>query len=203
MRERGISAKRKRGYRKTTDSAHTLPVAPNLLARNFTVDAPNRAWVGDVTYIATDAGWLYLAVVLDLFSRRVVGWSLSHFNDTPLVLSALERATHARVIAPGLVFHSDRGSTYASADYQAVLRAKGIRASMSRKGDCWDNAVAESFFATLRAELTDLVRFAGHDQASLSIKAYIDEFYNFIRSHSTNDYFSPVAYELRMSSKAA
>lgn len=203
MRARGLTAKRKRAFRKTTDSAHAFPVAPNLLARNFKAGAPNQVWVGDVTYIATHEGWLYLAVILDLFSRRVVGWSISRFNDTNLVLDALRRAAASRPILPGLIFHSDRGSTYASVEYRKALLAYGMRASMSRKGDCWDNAVAESFFATLRGELTDRETFVTRYAAQAAVKAYIDDFYNLVRRHSTNDYFSPVEYELRMSAQAA
>jgi putative transposase len=203
MREGGVSAKRKRTFRKTTDSAHALPIAPNLLQRKFTADAANQVWVGDVTYLATHEGWLYLAVVLDVFSRRVVGWAISGFNDAALVLDALRHATTTRHLTPGLVFHSDRGSTYASGDYRKALLAHGMRASMSRKGDCWDNAVAESFFATLRGELTDRENFTTRAQAHEAVKAYIDEFYNLVRRHSTNDYFSPIEYELRMSVQAA
>ena len=203
MRERGLSAKRKRAFRKTTDSTHAFPIAPNLLERNFAAEKPDRAWAGDVTYIATNEGWLYLAIVLDLFSRRIVGWSMSRLNDTALVLDALHRAATTRRPTPGLVFHSDRGSTYASIDYRKALLGYGMRASMSRRGDCWDNAVAESFFATLRGELTDRETFATRAQAHEAVKAYIDEFYNLVRRHSTNDYFSPIEYELRMSVQAA
>jgi putative transposase len=154
MRENGIQGRQKRRFRRTTDSNHTQPIAPNVLRRNFATGAPNEAWVADVTYVATDEGWLYLAVILDLFSRRVVGWAASPTNDRALALIALSSAVRARRPRPGLVHHSDRGSPYASDDYREALRSSGIVASMSRRADCYDNAVAESFFATLRAELS-------------------------------------------------
>jgi putative transposase len=159
MRGMGLSARRKRRFRRTTDSAHAFSVAPNLLGRDFTASAPDRVWLADLTYIWTADGWLYLAVVLDLFSRRVVGWATSSTNDRALALDALSSALRLRRPPPGLVHHSDRGSPYASDDYRAALRARGIVASMSRKGDCYDNAVAESFFATARAELLDHEHF--------------------------------------------
>ena len=156
MRGAGLVTKQKRRFRRTTDSAHDRPIAPNLLARNFEPHAPNVAWAGDVTYIATDEGWAYLAVLLDLFSRRVVGWAMSAINDSELALAALRSALRRRrVPLVGLVQHTYRGSPYASADYRAALTEYGMIASMSRKADCWDNAVSESFFATLRAELVD------------------------------------------------
>jgi putative transposase len=197
MRENGIEGRRKRRFKRTTDSKHNGPIAPNLLARDFTETEPNRGWVTDVTAIATDEGWLYLAVMLDLFSRRVVGWATSSSNDTILALAALQMALVARKPPPGLVHHSDRGSPYASADYRAKLRAHRVRRSMSRKGDCWDNAVAESFFATLRAELVDREHYAARYQAELSIGDYIDNFYNVERRHSYLDYLNPIEFELR------
>lgn len=158
MRKSGLVARPKRRFRRTTDSKHTSPIAPNVVARDFEPGAPNQAWAGDVTYIATNEGWAYLAVLLDLFSRRVVGWALGESNDTNLAVKALERAVAARSALPaGLAHHTDRGSPYASDDYRAALSAHGTLPSMSRKGDCWDNAVAESFFATLRTELIDAV----------------------------------------------
>jgi putative transposase len=153
--------------------------------------------VTDVTAIATDEGWLYLAVMLDLFSRRVVGWATSSSNDTVLALDALQAALKARRPPPGLLHHSDRGSPYASADYRAKLRCHRVRRSMSRKGDCWDNAVAESFFATLRAELVDHEHYAARYEAKLSIGDYIDNFYNVERRHSRLGYLNPIEFELR------
>lgn len=197
MRENGLEGRRKRRFKRTTDSKHNGPIAPNLLARDFTETEPNRAWVTDVTAIATAEGWLYLAVMLDLFSRRVVGWATSSCNDTVLALEALQTALKARKPPPGLLHHSDRGSPYASADYRAKLRANGVRRSMSRKGDCWDNAVAESFFATLRAELVDHARYAARYEAKLSIGDYIDNFYNVERRHSHLGFLNPIEFELR------
>jgi putative transposase len=197
MRERGIEARRKRPFRRTTDSNHALPVAPNVLERAFTMNAPNEAWVTDVTYITTGEGWVYLAAILDLFSRRVVGWAASGRNDTELALTALNRALRSRRPLSGLLHHSDRGSPYASDDYRAVLGAYGIVASMSRTGDCWDNAVAESFFATLKAEHVDHQRYATRAEAVSSISDYVEHFYNPARRHSHLGYLSPIEFELR------
>jgi putative transposase len=197
MRQEGIQGRQKRRFRRTTDSNHTQPVAANVLARDFHADAPNTAWVTDVTYVWTTEGWLYLAALLDLFSRRVVGWAASETNDRALALQALRRALSARRPAAGLVHHSDRGSPYASDDYRAALSERGLVASMSRKGDCWDNAVAESFFATLRAELLDHEHYATRQAAVASIADYIDGFYNPVRRHSSIGYVSPVEFELK------
>jgi transposase InsO family protein len=197
MREQGIQARRKRRFRHTTDSNHSSPVAPNLLARNFDPQAPNQAWVTDVTYVWTDEGWLFLAVMLDLFARKVVGWSTSAVNDTCLALAALHAALRARRPAMGLVHHSDRGSPYASEDYRRALEAGGLVPSMSRTGNCWDNAVAESFFATIKAELIDAKRFATRAVAIGAIGDYIEEFYNPQRRHSHLGYLSPIEFELR------
>jgi len=197
MREEGIVGRQKRRFRRTTDSNHDNPVAPNLVARDFEPPTANAVWAGDVTYIATDEGWAYLAVLLDLFSRRVVGWAISDTNDTALALAALNRALHGRVVSAGLVHHTDRGSPYASDDYRAALTARGIVQSMSRVGDCWDNAVAESFFATLRAELVDDERYTTRAAAKTSIGEYIDDFYNSERVHSHLDYVSPIEFELK------
>lgn len=203
MREKGLEGRRKRRFKRTTDSNHTNPIAPNLLARDFEPAGPNQAWAGDVTYIATGEGWSYLAVLLDLFSRRVVGWAMSSSNDTSLALDALRRAVQCRrVVPPGVVHHTDRGSPYASDDYRAALESFGMIQSMSRKGDCWDNAVSESFFATLRAELVDHVTYANARAAETSIGDYIDRFYNFERLHSHLDYVSPGEFELRSRSSA-
>jgi transposase InsO family protein len=197
MRENGIQGRAKRRFKRTTDSKHGGPIAPNILGRRFTVTEPNRVWVTDVTAIATGEGWLYLAPVLDLFSRRVVGWASSENNDTALALDALGKALRSRRPRPGLLHHSDRGSPYASDDYRAALRAHGVCPSMSRKGDCWDNAVAESFFASLRAELVDHERFATRRAAIDAIADYIDNFYNPERRHSHLGFLNPIEFELR------
>ena len=197
MRRDGLVARRKRRFRRTTDSKHSLPIAPNLLERDFAATAPNRVWVTDVTYIATDQGWAYLAAILDLFSRRVVGWALSATNDTELALRALENACRGRRTLEGLIHHSDRGAPYASETYRAALATQGMVASMSRKGDCWDNAVAESFFATLRSELVDDAWYPTRAAAAASIGDYVARFYNLVRRHSYIDYTSPIEFELR------
>ena len=202
MRENGLEARQKRRFVNTTDSHHELPIAPNVLDRNFDVQAANMAWVGDVTYIATAEGWLYLAVLLDLFSRRIVGWATSACNDRELALRTLAQALRARRPAPGLVHHTDRGSPYASDDYRRALDAHAIVASMSRTGDCYDNAVAESFFATLKAEHVDHENFATRDIATASIGDYIEGFYNCARRHSHVGYVSPIEFELRSHTKA-
>lgn len=197
MRENGLQGRSKRRFKRTTDSRHGGPIARNVLARGFEVDAPNRVWTTDVTAIATGEGWLYLAPMLDLHSRRVVAWSASESNDTALAVDVLARALRVRKPQPGLLHHSDRGSPYASDGYRALLRNHGIRRSMSRKGDCWDNAVSESFFATLRAELVDHERYATRAAALTSIGDYIDNFYNVERRHSHLGYLNPVEFELR------
>jgi putative transposase len=196
MRANGLAARPKRRFRRTTDSRHARPIAPNIVDRNFEVAAPNRLWATDVTAVWTLEGWVYLAVMLDLFSRRVVGWALSSTNDTALALEALRAALRLRHPPPGLIHHSDRGSPYASEAYRAELASHGIVASMSRKGDCWDNAVAESFFSTLRAELVDHESYANPALARRSIGDYIDSFYNYERRHSALDYLNPTEYEL-------
>lgn len=203
MQENGLQARRKRRFRKTTDSNHSQPIAPNVLARQFDVGAPNRSWVTDVTAIWTLEGWLFLAAMIDLYSRRVVAWAISANNDTLLALDALRKGLRLRRPAAGLVHHSDRGSPYASADYRAELARHGLVASMSRKGDCWDNAVAESFFATLRAELVDHEQYATHVLATASIGDYIDNFYNVERRHSHLGYINPIEFELRSTTARA
>lgn len=197
MRENGLRARQKRRFRRTTDSNHADPIAPNVLQRDFEPEAPNQSWATDVTYVHTAEGWLYLAVMLDLFSRRVVGWAASATNDCALALAALHRSLSARSPQGGLVHHSDRGSPYASQAYRQTLEDHGIIPSMSRTGDCWDNAVAESFFASLKAELVDDARYATHSAALESIGDYIDNFYNPLRRHSHLDYLNPIEYELR------
>jgi transposase InsO family protein len=199
MRAAGLVTRQKRRFRRTTDSNHSNPIAPNVLERDFEPAAPNQAWAGDVTYIATGEGWSYLAVLLDLFSRRVVGWAMSTTNDTALALAALQDAVCTRRTVPtGLVHHTDRGSPYASDEYRKALTQYGMTPSMSRTGDCWDNAVSESFFATLRAELVDHERYSTAEAAERSIGDYIDKFYNVERLHSHLDYVSPIEFELKM-----
>ena len=182
----------------TTRADATLPVAPNLLARHFTVDRPNRVWAADVTYCRTDEGWLYLAVVLDLCSRRVVGWAASARLDTALVRAALDRALAGRHPGPGLLHHSDRGSAYASGDYRTRLADRGIGCSMSRRGDCWDNAVVESFFATLKRECVRKQRWATRASLLRALARYLDGWYNRERRHSSLDYVSPMVYEQQL-----
>jgi putative transposase len=202
MRENDLAARQKRRFVHTTDSRHAHPIAPNVLERKFDVQQPNQAWVGDVTYIPTAEGWLYLAVLLDLFSRRVVGWATSATNDRELVLRALDQALRTRRPSHGLVHHTDRGSPYASDDYRRVLAAHAIVASMSGTGDCYDNAVAESFFATLKAEHVDHEDFASHDAGNASLGDYIENFYNCARRHSHVGYVSPIEFELRSQTQA-
>lgn len=198
MRLDGLAATRKRRRVRTTDSAHTAPIAPNRLARQFApaqVAGPNRVWVSDITYVPTREGWLYLAIVLDLASRRVVGWAMRPTLETPLALAALQMALTERRPAPGLVHHSDRGVQYAAAPYQALLAAHGLVPSMSRRGNCWDNAVAESFFATLEFELLAHQRWPTRAAAQRAIFAYVATWYNPRRRHSTLGYRSPAEYE--------
>ena len=202
MRQNGIRARRKRRFRRTTDSNHLQPIAMNLLSRRFDAPLPNKTWVTDVTYVWTLEGWLYLAAIIDLCSRRVVGWAASANNDRHLALDALSRAMIARKPARGLLHHSDRGSPYASDDYRRTLTAHGATASMSRRGDCWDNAVAESFFATLKGELIDHEVYATRAAAIASIGDYIDNFYNVQRRHSTIGYVSPIEFELKLMLKS-
>jgi transposase InsO family protein len=197
MKEDGLVARKpKRGVR-TTDSHHAHPIARNLLDRQFDVNGVqvNRVWVSDLTYVPTREGWLYLAIVLDLASRRVVGWAMDHTLEAELAVKALRMALGARRPPAGLLHHSDRGVQYACATYRALLTAHGIVASMSRKGDCWDNAVAESFFATLELELIVNSDWPTRDAAQRAIFRYIETWYNRERLHSTLGYRSPAAYE--------
>ena len=197
MREGGLRARRARRYRVTTQSAHREPVAPNVLARQFALTTHptlNHTWAADLTYLPTREGWLYLAVVLDLASRRVVGWALRTRLDHPLALAALEMALAHRG-APPQLHHSDRGLQYASLAYQRLLRRVGATVSMSRAGDCWDNAVVESFFATLRKELVPADGFATRAEASRAVFAFIEIWYNRQRRHSTLGYRSPAEFE--------
>jgi len=195
MREEELEVQTKRKFKVTTDSNHDKPIAPNLLEREFTVAVPNTAYVGDITYIRTREGWLYLAVVIDLFSRAVVGWSMDSRMTASLVNSAILMAIWKRKPAKGLIFHSDRGSQYASDSYREILSDYGVNASMSRKGDCWDNAVAESFFHTLKVELVHHYDYETREEARASIFEYIEVFYNRQRSHSVIGYEAPLVYE--------
>ena len=196
MRKDGLFARPKRKHKVSTDSRKTKRIAPNLVQRDFTASGPNQVWVTDVKAIRTWCGWLYLAAILDLFSRRVVGWAVSEHNDTALALSALDRAIDSRRPEPGLIHHSDRGSPYGSDDYIAVLDAHGFVRSMSRKGDCWDNAVPESFFASVEHECLRLDPLPNSPSARKAIEQYIDHFYNPERLHSTLGYLSPIEFEL-------
>lgn len=196
MRANALVARRKRRSIATTNSRHAEPVAANELARNFQSSAPNRVWVADITYLPTGQGWLYLAVVLDLYARRVVGWSMRASLERSLVIRALEAALRSRQPRAGLLHHSDRGSQYASSDYQTLLAKAEIQPSMSRKGNCWDNAVMESFFASLKAELGVEV-FDSHAHARSCVFDYIERFYNRQRCHSTLAYLTPVEHEQR------
>jgi len=196
MREEELQVQTKRKFKVTTDSNHDKPIAPNLLEREFTVDTPDTAYVGDITYIPTREGWLFLAIVIDLFSRAVVGWSMDARMKADLVNDAMLMAIWKRKPAKGLLFHSDRGSQYASDSYRKILETHGVKASMSRKGDCWDNAVAESFFHTLKTELVHHCDFQTREEARAEIFEYIEVFYNRQRLHSANGYEAPLVFEV-------
>jgi transposase InsO family protein len=195
MRMQGLAARRRARFVRTTDSNHGHPVAPNLLDRNFSPPEPQSTWAGDITYVWTSAGWVYLAVLLDLFSRKVVGWAVKTSIDTELVLSALNQGLYGRRDVQGLLHHTDRGSQYASGDYQGALKARGIACSMSRKGNCWDNAVVESFFATLKKELIYKQSWTNKTELQQALFEYIEVFYNRKRRHSSLGYVSPAEYE--------
>ena len=197
MRHGGIRAKTMTKWRATTQSQHPFPVAANTLDRAFTVEAPNRVWAGDLTYIWTREGWLYLAVLLDLYARRVVGWAMGPRLTGELAEQALNMALVNRIPRAGLVHHSDRGSQYAATSYQRRLTEYGLIPSMSRKGNCWDNACVESFFGTLKRELVYQRHYATRDEATRNIFEYIEVFYNRQRRHSTLDYHTPAEYEAR------
>ncbi len=196
MRQAGIRSRTKRKFKATTNSKHKLPVAPNLLNQNFQVDAPGRAWVADLTYVRTNDGWLYLAAVMDLFNRQIIGWATSSRMTRQLAINALQMALDHQRPLQGLVHHSDRGSQYASADYRKVLSNHGIVCSMSRKGNCYDNAVAESFFRSLKTEWVNHHRYLSREDATSSIFYYIEIFYNRKRRHSTLGYSTPQEYSL-------
>jgi transposase InsO family protein len=195
MHEHGIAAKTRRKYRCTTDSNHDRPTAENVLNRRFDPAAVNSAWTADITYVATAEGWLYLAAVEDLYSRRIVGWSMGPRIDSRLVVDAQEMAVARRLPGEGLVAHSDRGSQYASAHYQGLLARQGITCSMSRRANCWDNAPMESFFASLKKELTRGEVFGTRAEARTELFEYIEVFYNRLRRHSSLGYLSPAEYE--------
>jgi transposase InsO family protein len=199
MQAHGLRAKTRRKFKATTQSNHTLPVAENILNREFTVNQPNKVWVGDITYLWTQEGWLYLAVMLDLFSRKVVGFALSDRIDRTLVIQAIDQAIASRRPALGLLAHFDRGSQYASRDTQKRLADHGIVCSMSRKAECWDNACAESFFGTLKQELVYHRTYATREEAKQDIFEYIEVFYNRQRRHSTLGYMTPVEFEATIS----
>ena len=191
----GLTGLRKRRFKKTTDSAHAFPLAPNLLNRQFEVARLNQAWVGDITYVWTQEGWLYLATLIDLCSRRIVGWAIEDHMRTDLVMKALDMAVTTRRPSPGLVHHTDRGSQYASDGYRKALKKNGMACSMSRKAECWDNAVAESFFGSLKEDLIYRQKFDTKAQGRAAIVEYLVGFYNVKRLHSTLGYLSPVEYE--------
>ena len=199
MKREGLHSKRRNNFKITTNSNHNFPISPDLLQRNFAVEQPDRAYVSDITYIWTSEGWLYLAITIDLFSRLVVGWSLSSRMFAKLVADALNMAITTRNPEPGLIHHSDRGSQYASGAFRAILNEYGFKGSMSRKGDCWDNSVAESFFKTLKTELIYDQHYATREEARLDIFEYIEVYYNRQRKHSSNGYLSPFNYEQQWS----
>ena len=195
MTKLGLKAKTKRKFKSTTDSNHGLPVAPNLLNQQFDVDVKDKVWCSDITYIRTAEGWIYLAVVIDLFSRRIIGWSMRDNMRKGLVLEALEMALRARKPIPGAIHHSDRGSQYCCKSYQAKLKANGLKSSMSRRANCYDNAVVESFFHTLKTEHVFFHTYETKAEAKQSIFEFIEVFYNRQRLHSSLGYQSPVVYE--------
>jgi len=196
MHENRIWAQRKRRYRVTTDSNHDYPIPDNLLRQDFTADAPNQVWVGDITYVSTDEGWLYVAILLDLYSRRIVGWAAAPHLRAKLPLEALRSALALRSPEPGLIHHSDRGIQYACGAYRRTLDRHGVVASMSRKGNCWDNAVAESFFSTLKVERVHRRSYKTRAEAEIDIRKYIN-YYNTRRRHSFLGLECPLDYELQ------
>ena len=195
MKLADVQAKQRKEFKSTTNSKHNLPIAPNLLKRHFSTNNPDMIWVGDITYIWTTEGWMYLAVVIDLYSRRVVGWSINKRMTRQLVMNAILMGIWKRKPTKGLIFHSDRGSQYCSHDYQKLLSSYGIHSSMSRKGDCWDNAVSESFFGTLKQEMVFWEKYKTRTQAKSSIIDYIEMFYNSKRRHSYLNYMTPMEFE--------
>jgi putative transposase len=206
MREAGLRAKTARRFKATTDSGHVFPIAPNVLRRRFSPDfagAPNRVWTSDITYIPTREGWLYLSVVLDLSSRRVVGWSMQNTAGSSLAIEAIKMALSHRRPESGMLHHSDRGIQYAARDFRRLLKARRIECSMSRTGDCWDNAVTESFFATLKKELVQHSAWRTRQEARAALFEWIEVWYNRQRRHSSIGFLSPTEYEMRLLKKAA
>ena len=202
MKTAEIAVRPARRFVTTTDSKHDQPIAPNLLQQDFSATAPNQRWVTDITYIQTEEGWLFLAAIVDLYSRRIVGWAMEPTMHRSLVLTALDMAVTDRRPSPGLIHHSDRGSQYASADYRQALAAHGMVASMSRPGCCYDNAAAESFWHTLKNELIHRRHFQTRDEARQAIFEYIEVFYNRTRRHTTIGNLSPVDFELQRTKAA-
>ena len=196
MRENGIKAVRSRRYKHTTDSTHDLNVYPNLLDRDFTADEPNEKWAVDISYLWTSEGWLYLAVVMDLFSRKIIGWAASDRMKKELAIEALKRAIALRKPPPGCIHHSDRGSQYCSHDYQKLLEKHGFEVSMSAKGNCYDNAVVETFFKTLKAEFLWRRKWPTRQEVINGLFTYINAFYNLRRKHSALGYKSPQNFEM-------
>ena len=201
MRINGIRAKTKRKYKRTTDSNHSYPVAENILGQDFTSTVLNKIWVSDITYIWTKEGWLYLCCILDLCSRKIVGWQIDITLSSSLVITALSQAITNRGENPGIIFHSDRGSQYASGEVRKYLWGHKMIQSMSRKGNCYDNAVMESFFHTLKTELVSFENFQTRDEAKMKIFDYIEIFYNRQRSHSSIDYLTPEEFEINLKLK--
>ena len=196
MRENDIRSKQSKRFKTTTDSKHRLPVAANVIGRDFQASRPNHKWLADITFISTKEGWLYLAAILDLYSRRIVGWSMSGLLTHKLVMDALGMAVGRRDPGPGLIHHSDRGTQYACFEYQRALSKQGMICSMSRKGDCWDNAPMESWFHTLKTELVRHRFYQSREQARADLFDYIEAFYNRTRRHSALGYMTPVQYEM-------
>jgi putative transposase len=199
MRQEGLSVKRPRRYRKTTDSRHHSPIAPNLVDRRFKelAQGPNRLWVSDITYVHTKEGWLYLCAFKDAYSRAIVGWAIEDHMEASLICEAFKMALRSRHVEKGqLIVHSDRGSQYASKDFAELLKIRDVKLSMSRAGDCWDNAMAESFWATIKAEFIDRCDFRTKDRARKAIGEWIEDFYNRQRRHSQIGYVAPVEYEI-------
>ena len=197
MRQNGIRVIRSRKFKRTTDSDHAFNIAPNLLQQDFTASRPNQKWAGDITYVWTREGWVYLAVIIDLFSRRVVGWAISNRMKQDLALRALNMAIAIRRPPPGCIHHTDRGSQYCAHDYQKLLRKHGFKVSMSGKGNCYDNSAVESFFKSLKAELVWRRNWQTRREVEVALFEYINGFYNPRRKHSALGWKSPVAFEQR------
>lgn len=195
MRENGIRAKTKRKFKATTNSKHNFPVANNVLNRNFSATAPNRKWTSDITYIWTHEGWLYLSVILDIYSRQIVGWAMSNRLTKELTIDAFEQAVSHRKLSPEMIFHSDRGSQFACTEFREILAKYNMIQSMSRAGDCYDNAITETFFGTLKTELIYFEEYLLRDEARRSIFEYIEVFYNRQRRHSALGYMTPAEFE--------